>query len=820
MSKRRIRHFVGLAFLCFSMIMACGNRLLPSEGKLDNEGSRKIDGPRIEIAMDGSQARLDWQAVDSAECQLAWGQNPACDEGMANIRPDPSNRYAFTIKSLLPGHEYYYRITGRGLFCSGAFQTGMRMENELNKAGSAHSEVPPIDVRHRLEEFVVVSRRIPEESFQSDRSVSTVDRKALDEQNPRTVPEALWEAPGVYVQHTNLGGGSPIIRGMMGPQVLITVDGVRFNNSTYRTGPGQYLNLIDPLFIEQIEVLRGPGSILYGSDAMGGVIQLTPYSQAAAGNDGHWQLNNNLYSSVNTADKGRILNGRFSAQRNGFSLTGSASYKLFGDLRGGREVGLQPFVGYDQVSGFAVSSFRISRGLLKNGLVTVGYLFNRINDAGRIDQLASNKILQVYDNTDHLAYGRLEMESPAIHSQARVTVSFQDFYEQKDEIKLANDLQTPLKTTRDQVRAGTWGADVNCLTSFTPAFQLNYGAMSYQDVVTADRMNRKAGESWLPNKDQSYPDGSRYANYGLYLLAEWQPLVLHGNQRLKINGGYRFHGISSRVPEGDGLPAVDFSFAGSIFSLGAQYAAGDATNLSLTFSQGFRAPNLQEAVMLGDTGKFFHVPNYGLRPESSDTLEVLLKSRLGRALFSFSGYVSFLRDLIKREPALWNNQSRINGVDVAANVNGGDGIVWGAEGAFIADVGKNILLSGNVTYTWGKEYVNGGADVPLTRIPPLFGQMTLRYERPMPGNGLWFAEAFVRAAGKQGRLSPEDMKDVRIPAGGTPGWWTLNLRGGLSLGKHLRLGMSLENLLNVKYKYHASGIYSPGTNLTLSFGFY
>ena len=99
-------------------------------------------------------------------------------------------------------------------------------------------------------ESVVVGKRLPEAAAFAERSVSVVGPRALTERAPRTVPEALLEAPGVFVQQTNHGGGSPIIRGMIGPQNLILLDGVRLNNSVYRTGPTQYLNLIDPLSID------------------------------------------------------------------------------------------------------------------------------------------------------------------------------------------------------------------------------------------------------------------------------------------------------------------------------------------------------------------------------------------------------------------------------------------------------------------------------------------------------------------------------------------------------------------------------------------
>jgi outer membrane receptor for ferrienterochelin and colicin len=158
-------------------------------------------------------------------------------------------------------------------FASAHAQTEPAAANETADTDSDGAARPP-EPDTRQYEAVAVARRDPEDRFRSARSVSSVSGRHLTEHAPRTVPEAFHDTTGVFVQQTNHGGGSPIVRGMIGPQNLILVDGVRLNNSVYRTGPIQYLNLVDPLSLERMEVMRGPGSVLYGSDAMGGVIQL------------------------------------------------------------------------------------------------------------------------------------------------------------------------------------------------------------------------------------------------------------------------------------------------------------------------------------------------------------------------------------------------------------------------------------------------------------------------------------------------------------------------------------------------------------------
>jgi hemoglobin/transferrin/lactoferrin receptor protein len=447
-------------------------------------------------------------------------------------------------------------------------------------------------------EVEVVAKRVPEDKFKTDRSVSIVNRETMKEQNPRTVPEALWDTPGTFVQQTNMGGGSPIIRGMIGPQLLIMVDGIRFNNSTYRTGPGQYLNLIDPLVVDRIEILRGPGSVLYGSDAMGGVINVTLLSSPEIPANRKFFFSGNVLSRYQSANEGSLLHGHFAVGKKNFTLLGGGSYKNFNDLRGGRDIGVQSYIGYDHASALGKVVHRFFRGVLKGWSLTAGYLFSDIQNAGRTDKLYDKNSLQIYDNSDHLVYGRIGMLYPSLRTSGNITLSYQDFFEKKDTSKVENDYTTVIETTRDEVTAGTWGLDINMVTRLKERrLRMTYGGMWYRDCVNANRLTRKAGENWLISSEQDYPDGSTCTNYGAYVFMEWDMFHFNTNSIFRLCGGYRMHGMQSRIPAKEELPKVDFSHTGHVFSFSARYLYRQQLNLSLTFSQGFRSPNLQESVM-------------------------------------------------------------------------------------------------------------------------------------------------------------------------------------------------------------------------------
>ena len=663
---------------------------------------------------------------------------------------------------------------------------------------------------------VVTGKMAPEPLFTADRSISVVGAKAMAERRPRTTPEALWEAPGVYVQQTNHAGGSPIVRGMIGPQVLLVVDGVRLSNSTYRTGPMQYLNLIDPFAIARMEVLRGAGSLLYGSDAMGGVIQAVPRAprdcRGAPGFDG----GATFAMRRATADSGQTLHGSGDMGYGGLSALGGVSYQHLGNLRAGGDVGEQAYSGYRAWYENFAATYRFSDGLLRGWQVKVAYMMAHLEDAGRTDKLADKKSLSIYDNDDHLLYGRLDFRARALRTRGQATLSYQHFFERKDGFNMEDDLATKKSGTRDEVTAATVGADLRLTTRMLAGrLRLRYGGMVYHDQVEASRQKATWGQPWSAVADQAYPDGSTYDTYGAYIHLEGDPLRSEGGHIVRLGAGYRLHGMAGAAPALGSLPEVDFSGLGHVALASAQYLYLDQVNVALTFSQGFRSPNLQEAVMLGDTGKFFHVPNADLGPERADTLELMARARVWRVRLALAGYVTWLHDLIKRAPSTYEGQVEVAGKDVYRNENGGEGLLYGVEARASVEIGWGLSLAGHLTYTWGEEEKPDGAVDALTRIPPLFGQVKVRYDMPRIWHLTGFGELFLRAAGDQTRLSAEDIADARIPAGGTDGWWTLNLRLGATVFDWLRVSLTLENMLDRQYKFHGSGIWAPGLNAVL-----
>ena len=659
---------------------------------------------------------------------------------------------------------------------------------------------------------VVTAKGLPEDPFLSDRSVTTMDEDELEESPGKSLPETLQETPGVFVQHTNYGGGSPILRGLIGPQVLVLVDGVRFSNSVYRTGPVQYLNLVDQLSLDRLEILRGPGSVLHGSDAMGGVINaFTLEAPDLRFADGPW-AGGDLVGRYLSASSGIVGHAHAGVGTGGLGAVAGATLNGFGDLTPGGG-GAQVYSGHDAWSALGNVTYRFPAGLLSGWSLKAVYLVSGIEDAGRTDKLADKRSLSIYDNLDHLLYGRMHVVLSPIHTSGDLTVSFQHFFERKDTIRVGADPDVWLGVTRDGTTARTLGLDLALVTRVLgDRLKLRYGGLWYRDWVGAYRLTRQPGGAWTASEAKNYPDGSTYDGFGAYLLAKGVVMRLRDVHVLRLDAGYRFHGMAAAAPSQAGLPAVDFTSLGHVALGSVQYVYDDLATLAFTFSQGFRAPNLAESAMLGDTGKQFHVPNDDLGPEKSSTFELIGRARLGAVTAGCSVYYSLLEDIIKRVGTTYEGQSEIGGKPVVHNVNGEQGRLFGVEAMLAVQLGLGISLSGHITYTWGEELIDDGPDEPLTRIPPVFGLLALRWDSASYGLLSGFAETSLRFASKQFRLSVEDVADARIPEGGTPGWVTWNVRMGLTVRERFIIGIALENLLDARYKYHGSGLHAPGVN--------
>jgi hemoglobin/transferrin/lactoferrin receptor protein len=703
-----------------------------------------------------------------------------------------------------------------------------------------------------MEVIVVTARRSPQPEFTADRSLHLLSAEDILVLQGQSLPDALQETTGVFMQRTNRGAGAPFLRGLVGPENLILIDGIRFNNSTFRTGPNQYLAMIDPTAVDHLEVMLGPGSVLYGSDALGGVIQVFPLKWRKATGLGALAGSRFMSHDLSTA-----VWADTEWQQDGVRLLAGGTFRNLESLRAGLGT-RQPISGYQTGSWRARGAYQLG----DNMELGVTYLGMRIRDAGREDHLYEGSF-RFYDNDDDFLYLDWRYRPGGILKELRVAPSFHRMHELADLYscnlpdhpvwgdadvcldagRISRDRLPPPPLTRQEVHQDTVltpgvlaHADLGFLGN---RIRASAGLEAYFDFVYSQKEERRGDRVppwvWQFADRGNFSDGSTYRSLGAFAHAEGD-LVVRGRHSLVAGAGGRVSSFGALAADVPGVGDVEYSHTGFVGTAGVKYLYGRSFMSYLNFSQGFRAPNLQEATALGDTGSKFEVPNDGLSPERSNTLEIGARMKWSLVQFYLSAFISFMdqvideRELSEEEwTALGIDPSAVGDKPVVQRVNSSSGLYWGVEGT--ASLGP-----WNATRLWARlawvraEIENRSGEVyPARRIPPLMGAAGIRYQPAQKG---FYAEIFTRFAGRQTRLHPSDLADLRIcedlqnlgdtyqdsgeKCPGTDGWFTLNVRGGYQFDRWLRLDLAATNLTDELYRYHGSGVDAPGVGVSIS----
>ena len=231
------------------------------------------------------------------------------------------------------------------------------------------------------DDIIISASRYEEEQFNAPEAISILDQSQIVFTNPMNASNSLFGTNGVWMQQTNSGGGSPFVRGLTGNQTLIMIDGIRLNNSTFRYGPNQYLNTININSIQRIEVMRGSGSVQYGSDALGGTVHFITKSPSLNPSGNNLRLGvNGKYLSHNM-EKSGFIDLDYSDKN--FAFNSLVSYKYFGDIVAGGDLGNEVPSSYNEYSANLKSLFKITDSYL----LTLSYEYLKQTDVDRFDQV-------------------------------------------------------------------------------------------------------------------------------------------------------------------------------------------------------------------------------------------------------------------------------------------------------------------------------------------------------------------------------------------------------------------------------------------------
>lgn len=675
----------------------------------------------------------------------------------------------------------------------------------------AAAEAAPDEV----ERIVVTATGRPADLRAVPQLATVVTAADIRDRAARTTPEALQEEVGILVQETNLGGGSPFVRGQTGNRVLVLVDGIRLNNSTFRFGPNQYLNTIDPFTIERMEVIRGPASVLHGSDALGGVINVITRRRHDFGEE--FDLDAAATTRFGSAAFEKTVNAGGSASRGALGVVGGVTFRDFDDLRSGAAT--QPDTGYDELDGDLRLQYRLRPGQ------EVAFAFQRVeqNRVPRTGAFANGDEFH-FDPQRRSLYAlehRID-DLPLGFGTWRTTLSFHDQLEVRQRLEAAAG-----RTRREEDRVGTTGFTTDVDHRPLAGLALTAGVEVYHDDVTSTRVDTSTTTGATRQQRGTFPDDTTYDTFGAFLQAEtavgellepFAPAAAAVPLTLIAGGRYNRFAVDAEPP---GFAAVEQDFDAVVGSLAATWEVLSSVSLVASVAQGFRAPNLDDTVVLREEPDLgiLDVPNPGLEPEEVVNYEGGVKFAAERLAGQVFYFWSDYENLIERTTAGTGfDDANGNGVQdpgeltFAQRRNVGAAAIQGVEATGDVDLGAGFTLAAQFSWIRGD---NESDDEPVRRIPPMLGRAGLRYAAPrLP----YWVEFFARVAGDQDRLAAGDRGDVRIcPDGpqdcdGTPGWHTLNLRGGWRPADALALELALENLTDQRYRIHGSGLDAPGFN--------
>jgi hemoglobin/transferrin/lactoferrin receptor protein len=647
---------------------------------------------------------------------------------------------------------------------------------------------PDSVINQSLSEVIITASRYPTLLFNTSEAIEVLKSKAIRQNQLRSAPEALAVMPGVFVQKTNHGGGSPFVRGLTGNQTLQMLDGIRLNNATYRYGPNQYFNTLDVFNIESIEVLRGSGSVQYGSDALGGTIQAFSKDAAFTAKQS-W--GSNLLTRFATHGMEQTVHADVSYGSQKAAFRGGLSWRNFGDLMGGDTTGIQSPNSYTELDFDLKGKIKLSNA----SVLTLAY--QNVNqqdvDVYHKIELENYAVNRMQPQNRRLAYLKLNQKLDAgILKSLTMTASMQNTEEGRESRKNGSNT---LRYENDKVRTLAFSSDL--FTQNGQVWSAVSGIEIYNDLVNSTRTDTDLTTGAAVMKRGLYPDGSAMTSIAAFTLHTFDL------PKWILSAGARFNTFKIDVND-ETLGDITLTPSALVGNASVMRKLTATSNVFVSANTGFRAPNIDDLGTLGIVDFRYETPNYELKPEKSFQYQAGYKFQGNNLRGEFYLYRNELYNLIVRERLEGDS---IDGYPVYQKENVERAFIEGVETSWDYTFKTKWLFSGSLTYTYGQNLTK---NEPARRIPPLFGRVAVEYR-----HSDWWCNIEWLAAAKQDRLAQGDKDDNRIPDGGTPGWNIFNFNTAYTW-RFAEINLRLQNLFNEDYRYHGSGVNGYGRSLLMT----
>lgn len=717
----------------------------------------------------------------------------------------------------------------------------------------------------QLDEIVLSVFKKAEKFTRIAEQTIAITKEDILKESPQTSADLLASIPGIKVQKSQFGGGSPVLRGMESNRVLLVVDGVRMNNAIYRKGHLQNSITISPSLLERTEVVFGPSSVIYGSDALGGVIHYytkTPKTSEIP------QIKSSFFSRFGTVNQEITTN--LSAELNFKKWASFTSYtqSSFGDLKMGenrnhgfKDWGLVPFfsenidanyfanptanpdpniqrnTGYEQKD--FLQKFYIP--LSNKTELTVNLQYSTSTNIPRFDRLTelkkgTLKFAEWYYGPQErfLASTQLSINPEKKWlNRGTITLSYQNIKESRVQRKF-NDLQRLYR--KEQVGVYTLNGDFSVPLTAEKNRNLSYGfEISYNDVESvpegktiAVSSNKVVGFVGDFKVQSRFPDGgSSYTSSAVY--ADYRQDI---SSKSTLNTGIRLTNTKLNAKWIDQtfivLPKTEIQLNNTALTatIGYVYKPTKNWQINSVISSGFRSPNIDDVGKIREKNGNVTIPNVALKPEFAYNAEIGVLKFFNQRRFSlgFNIYYTLLDNYITREAD--GNTIMYDGElgNVVKNINKDRAYITGYTANYFGRINQNWKTSGFITYTKGRTF---DTEEPMSSIPPLFGKFEISYRK----NRLEISADYRFN-------SKKDIKNYNISEGidnhvqtpvidpnatndvdkyyGTPSWKTVGLNGKYNVNQNFWVQGKITNLFDEHYKEFASGVSAPGRNFSVS----
>lgn len=697
----------------------------------------------------------------------------------------------------------------------------------------------------QLSELIVSASKWEQDRSEVPERIASIGPAEIRLENPQTSADVLQSSGEVFVQKSQLGGGSPMIRGFAANAVLIVVDGVRMNNAIFRSGNLQNIILIDPFIIDNAEVIFGPGSVMYGSDALGGVMDFHTLDPALS-YDSTMNIRAENISRFSSANQEFTDHFQFNIGGNRLASLTSITYSSFGHLRAGANhpadypdfgkrvyyqdyrngkdtvitnsnVNEQIASAYKQLNINQKLRFRID----KHWDLQYAFTYSGSTDVPRYDRLTEWK--DSLPSYGEWYYGpqlwmmhQLRIKHRAktfFYDQARIIFSRQDMEESRHDRKFNNEW---LRHRTEKLSAFNLNIEVS---KSMDALNLYYGIEANTNDISSEGFKENIRNGVTEKTSSRYPDGeNRYKSFAAYAQLKYKP-----SDALTLHSGLRYSFVYSLSTIDDNsfynLPYDEIKMKHGALngSIGLVYKLTASWHYKLNFSSGFRSPNLDDLAKVFDSepGNVL-VPNPDLGPEYAYNIESgLVFTKTDNIVLEMDAFYTIVKDVMVRRDYLFNGQDSIiyDGTlsKVQSLVNGESARIYGLSFNGFAQLSPEWSISQSISWMDGYET---DTKLPLRHTSPVFGRTSLRWKNKFLTLNIYTA---YNGWKRWNNLSPtEQAKPDLYTIDGSPAWITFNLKANARISNALEISLGLENILDRHYRPYSSGISAAGRNLIMS----